>query len=85
MTASIPLCKMLIEKDIEKDIEKERKHAAKAAGLSFVLDRDSFQKFLKLTSNSTLEDQVHKLTMETQHSSRRCVSMMVPFSVSGKF
>ena len=51
MAASIPMCKMLIE----KDIEKERKRSAKAAGLSFCLDHNTFQKFIKTSTNQELE------------------------------
>ena len=60
MAACIPLCKMLIEKDNEKG----RKRAAKAAGLSFVLDRAGFQKFLKISDNTSLENKMAKLTKE---------------------
>ena len=49
---------------IEKDNEKGRKRAAKAAGLSFVLDRAGFQKFLKISDNTSLENKVAKLTKE---------------------
>ena len=49
---------------IEKDNEKGWKRAAKAAGLSFVLDRAGFQKFLKIASNTSLENRVAKLTKE---------------------
>ena len=58
--AAIHLCRKLLE----NDVEKERKRAAKAAGLSFVLDRAGIQKILKVTSNTTLEGKVSRLSNE---------------------
>ena len=58
--AAIHLCRKLLE----NDVEKERKRAAKAAGLSFVLDRAGIQTNLKAAGNTTLEGEVSKLTNE---------------------
>ena len=57
MAALIGLQKVLQETEIGK-----QRRAVKAAGLSFVLDRACFQKFLKVTSNTSLESEVTKLT-----------------------
>ena len=46
----------------EKDLEKGRKRAVKAEGLSFVLDRAGFQKFLKNASITSLESEVISMT-----------------------